>query len=243
MFCPQCGREYSQKVNFCCHCGAAMFAPARLNNKKLTLSRRDKKIAGVCGGFAEYLELDPTLVRLLWVALAFYKGSYAGQYCFSDELYVDSAKPGDPCPICGRPTETVEEENYFFKLSAFQEKLLELYANPEFIRPETRRNEVISFVKSGLRDLSISRSTFSWGIPVPDDPKHVIYVWLDALANYITAIGYGSAHAGAQEAFKKFWPADVQMIDSSMSRPAAFASAARPTRNNAAAKTPRAGPK
>ncbi|MBZ5682720.1 MAG: methionine--tRNA ligase [Acidobacteriia bacterium] len=141
-----------------------------------------------------------------------YKGSYAGQYCFSDELYVDSAKPGDPCPICGRPTETVEEENYFFKLSAFQEKLLELYANPEFIRPETRRNEVISFVKSGLRDLSISRSTFSWGIPVPDDPKHVIYVWLDALANYITAIGYGSAHAGAQEAFKKFWPADVQMI-------------------------------
>ena len=84
--------------------------------------------------------------------------------------------------------------------------------NPEFIRPEARRNEVISFVRSGLRDLSISRSTFSWGIPVPDDPKHVIYVWLDALANYITAIGYGSSHAGAQEAFKKFWPADVQMI-------------------------------
>ena len=74
MFCPQCGKEYSQKVNFCCHCGAAMFAPARLNNKKLTLSRRDKKIAGVCGGFAEYLELDPTLVRLLWVALAFFGG-------------------------------------------------------------------------------------------------------------------------------------------------------------------------
>jgi len=90
--------------------------------------------------------------------------------------------------------------------------LLELYANPEFVRPETRRNEVISFVKSGLRDQSISRSTFTWGIPVPDDPKHVIYVWLDALANYITAIGYGSSHAGAQEAFKKFWPADVQMI-------------------------------
>ena len=120
--------------------------------------------------------------------------------------------PGDPCPTCGRITETVQEENYFFKLSAFQDKLLALYANPEFIRPETRRNEVISFVRSGLRDLSISRSTFSWGIPVPDDPKHVIYVWLDALANYITAIGYGSSHAGAQEAFKKFWPADVQMI-------------------------------
>src|SRR6202161_735017 len=141
-----------------------------------------------------------------------YKGTYTGQYCVSCEAYVDGAQPGDPCPTCGRVTETVHEENYFFKLSAFQDKLLELYKNPEFIRPETRRNEVISFVRSGLRDLSISRSTFSWGIPGPDDPKHVIYVWFDALANYITAIGYGSKHAGAQEAFKKFWPADVQMI-------------------------------
>jgi len=141
-----------------------------------------------------------------------YKGTYTGQYCVSDELYVDGAQPGDPCPTCGRITETVEEENYFFKLSAFQGKLLELYANPEFIRPEARRNEVISFVRSGLRDQSITRSTFTWGIPVPDDPKHVIYVWFDALANYITAIGYGSSHAGAQEAFKKYWPADVQMI-------------------------------
>jgi methionyl-tRNA synthetase len=141
-----------------------------------------------------------------------YKGTYTGQYCVSDELYVDGAQPGDPCPTCGRITETVQEENYFFKLSAFQDKLLELYKNPDFIRPEARRNEVIAFVRSGLRDQSISRSTFSWGIPVPDDPKHVIYVWFDALANYITAIGYGSKHAGAQEAFKKFWPADVQMI-------------------------------
>ncbi len=141
-----------------------------------------------------------------------YKGTYTGQYCVSDELYVDGAQPGDPCPTCGRITETVQEENYFFKLSAFQDKLLALYANPEFIRPEARRNEVIAFVRSGLRDQSISRSAFSWGIPVPDDPKHVIYVWFDALANYITAIGYGSSHAGAQEAFKKFWPADVQMI-------------------------------
>jgi methionyl-tRNA synthetase len=141
-----------------------------------------------------------------------YKGTYTGQYCVSDELYVDGAQPGDPCPTCGRITETVHEENYFFKLSSFQDKLLSLYANPDLIRPDTRRNEVISFVRSGLRDLSISRSTFSWGIPVPDDPKHVIYVWLDALANYITAIGYGSSHAAAQEAFKKYWPADVHMI-------------------------------
>jgi methionyl-tRNA synthetase len=104
----------------------------------------------------------------------------------------------------------VREENYFFKLSAFADKLLQLYTEqPEWIRPETRRNEVISFVRSGLKDLSISRSTFSWGIPVPDDPKHVIYVWLDALANYITALGYGSADTTK---YDKYWPADVQMI-------------------------------
>jgi methionyl-tRNA synthetase len=143
-----------------------------------------------------------------------YKGSYTGQYCVFDELYVDGIGPGDPCPECGRPTETVKEENYFFKLSAFAEPLLDLYTkHPDFIRPETRRNEVIAFVKSGLRDLSISRSTFSWGIPVPDDAKHVIYVWLDALANYITALGYGSSNGQADDAkYKKYWPADVQMI-------------------------------
>lgn len=138
-----------------------------------------------------------------------YKGSYTGQYCVFDEMYVEVGA-GEPCPECGRPTETVKEENYFFKLSAFAEPLLQLYTSqPDFIRPETRRNEVIAFVRSGLRDLSISRSTFSWGIPVPDDPKHVIYVWLDALANYITALGYGSDDPSK---FEKFWPADVHMI-------------------------------
>src|SRR5229473_8443044 len=156
-------------------------------------------------------------VQVLWKRIKdnghIYKSHYTGQYCVFDELYVDSVGPGAPCPECGRPTETVQEENYFFKLSAFQDQLIRLYTEqPDFIRPETRRNEVLSFVRGGLRDLSISRSTFSWGIPVPDDPKQVIYVWFDALANYITAIGYGSSHAGAQEAFKKFWPADVQMI-------------------------------
>jgi methionyl-tRNA synthetase len=138
-----------------------------------------------------------------------YKGTYTGQYCVYDELYVDSVGPGSPCPECGRPTETVHEENYFFRLSAFQDQLLRLYMDPDFIRPETRRNEVMSFVRSGLRDLSVSRSTFSWGIPVPDDPKHVIYVWLDALANYITALGYGSSDT---KLYDKYWPADVQMI-------------------------------
>jgi methionyl-tRNA synthetase len=152
-------------------------------------------------------------VQELWRRLRdngyIYKGSYTGQYCVFDEMYVEVG-PGEPCPECGRPTETVKEENYFFKFSAFAEPLLQLYTSqPDFIRPETRRNEVIAFVRSGLRDLSISRSTFSWGVPVPDDPKHVIYVWFDALANYITALGYGSADTGK---FQKYWPADVHMI-------------------------------
>ncbi len=153
-------------------------------------------------------------VQALWRKIRdnghIYKGTYTGQYCVYDELYVDAAGPGAPCPDCGRPTETVHEENYYFKLSAFEDKLIRLYTEqPDFIRPETRRNEVISFVRSGLRDLSISRSTFSWGIPVPDDPKHVVYVWMDALANYITALGYGQKDASK---FEKYWPADVHMI-------------------------------
>jgi methionyl-tRNA synthetase len=142
-----------------------------------------------------------------------YKGSYSGQYCVFDELYVDAVGPGAPCPECGRPTETVSEENYFFKLSAFEDKLLRLYTEqPNFIRPETRRNEVMAFVRSGLRDLSISRTTIQWGIPVPDDPRHVIYVWLDALSNYCTAIGFGSPDKKDQEKFARYWPANVHMI-------------------------------
>jgi len=142
-----------------------------------------------------------------------YKGTYSGQYCVFDELYVDSVGPGAPCPECGRPTETVSEENYYFKLSAFADKLLAHYQqNPGFIRPETRRNEVIAFVKSGLRDLSVSRSTFKWGIPVPGDPKHVMYVWLDALSNYCTAVGLGSKDEAEQKKFERYWPADVHMI-------------------------------
>jgi methionyl-tRNA synthetase len=144
-----------------------------------------------------------------------YKGSYTGQYCVSDEAYVDGP-PGTLCPDCGRPTETVSEENYFFKLSAFERKLLEFYeANPGFMGPESTRREVTSFVRSGLKDLSVSRTSFSWGIPVPGDEKHVVYVWLDALANYITALGYGSDD---DEKFKKFWPADIHLIGKEISR-------------------------
>ena len=144
-----------------------------------------------------------------------YKGSYTGQYCVSDEAWVEGP-PGTVCPDCGRPTETVSEENYFFKLSAFERKLLEFYeANPGFIGPDSTRREVINFVRSGLKDLSVSRTSFTWGIPVPGDEKHVIYVWLDALANYITALGYGSED---DQRFKKYWPADMHLIGKEISR-------------------------
>jgi methionyl-tRNA synthetase len=147
-----------------------------------------------------------------------YKGSYTGQYCVFDEAYVDGP-PGTPCPDCGRPTETVSEENYFFKLSAFERKLLEFYdANPTFMGPESTRREVISFVRGGLKDLSVTRTSVSWGIPVPGDEKHVVYVWLDALANYITALGYGSEDAKDKARFEKFWPADIHLIGKEISR-------------------------
>src|SRR5579862_4329898 len=131
-----------------------------------------------------------------------YKGSYTGQYCVFDELYVNEAKPGDPCPDCGRPTETVTEENFYFKLSAFQERLLKFYDDqPEFIQPASRRNEVIAFVKQGLKDVSISRTTIKWGIPVANEAPHVFYVWFDALSTYMSAVeGEG------------LWPADLHLI-------------------------------
>ncbi|HEY3627309.1 MAG TPA: methionine--tRNA ligase [Terracidiphilus sp.] len=147
-----------------------------------------------------------------------YKSTYTGQYCVSDEAYVDGP-PGTVCPTCGRVTETVSEENYFFKLSAFERKLLEFYeANPGFMQPESTRKEVISFVRAGLQDVSISRTSLTWGIPVPGDDQHVIYVWFDALANYITAIGYGSEEPSEQKKFEKFWPADIHLIGKEISR-------------------------
>ncbi len=136
-----------------------------------------------------------------------YKGSYTGQYCTSCELYVTENEPGAPCPDCGRPTETVTEENYFFKLSEFQDRLLELYErNPDFIRPETRRNEVIAFVRQGLNDLSITRTSLKWGIPVPGEEKHVFYVWFDALMTYMSAV------EGEKVDGEDLWPADLHLI-------------------------------
>jgi methionyl-tRNA synthetase len=137
------------------------------------------------------------------------KGHYEGNYCVYDEMYIDDATPGANCPECGRPTERVKEENYFFKLSKFEKPLLNYYeTHPEFIQPQSRRNEVISFVKGGLRDLSISRTTLKWGIPWPGDEKHVFYVWSDALTNYITAVGYPLK----KDEFARYWPADLHLV-------------------------------
>jgi len=131
-----------------------------------------------------------------------YKGSYSGQYCIFDNLYVNDAKPGDPCPDCGRPTETITEENFFFKLSAFAERLLALYeSQPDFIQPESRRNEVLAFVRQGLTDISITRTNIKWGIPVAGESPHVFYVWFDALTAYMTAVRD-----------EGFWPADLHLI-------------------------------
>ncbi|GAC1620411.1 MAG: methionine--tRNA ligase [Candidatus Acidiferrum sp.] len=137
------------------------------------------------------------------------KGHYEGNYCVYDEMYIEDATPGANCPECGRPTERVKEENYFFKLSKFENPLLDYYEkHPEFIQPEARRNEVLAFVRGGLRDLSISRTSLKWGIPWPGDEKHVFYVWSDALTNYITAVGYPIK----KDEFNRFWPADVHLV-------------------------------
>ncbi|MGH9339770.1 MAG: methionine--tRNA ligase [Acidobacteriota bacterium] len=136
-----------------------------------------------------------------------YLDKYSGQYCVSCEAYVPENQ--EVCPDCGRPTEFMTEESYFFKLSAFQEKLLSFYQdNPNFILPSSRMNEMISFVKGGLKDLSLSRTSFKWGIPVPSNDRHIFYVWFDALTAYISGIGYKNNPA----VFEKYWPANVHLI-------------------------------
>lgn len=142
-----------------------------------------------------------------------YKASYEGWYCTPCETYVTNTKEGKSplCPSCGRETVAIKEESYFFKLSMYADKLLAFYKkHPDFIYPQERAHEVISFVESGLKDLSISRTTVSWGVPFPSDPEHVVYVWVDALCNYITAVGYGNPDKQAM--FKKWWPAHLHIL-------------------------------
>ncbi|GAB6053607.1 methionine--tRNA ligase [Magnetospira thiophila] len=161
-----------------------------------------------------------TSVQNLWKKLKdngeIYEGSYAGWYATRDEAFYTEGeleKRPDGTRIAkasGAEVEWVEEPSYFFRLSAWQDRLLELYEqNPDFILPKTRRNEVLSFVKGGLQDLSVSRTTFKWGVPVPDDDAHIMYVWLDALTNYITAVGYPETEQGE---YATYWPADVHMV-------------------------------
>ena len=151
-----------------------------------------------------------------------YAGSYEGPYCVGCEEY---KLPGDlvagageydgelVCAIHGKPVEMLAEQNYFFRMSEYTQKLLDFYdANPTFVQPPSARNEVVAFVKSGLQDLSISRNTFDWGIPIPWDTTHVLYVWFDALLNYATAVGYGSDDPAQRELFERTWPASVHLV-------------------------------
>jgi methionyl-tRNA synthetase len=139
-----------------------------------------------------------------------YKAAYEGWYCTPCETFwIERQVVDGKCPDCGRPVEVVQEESYFFRMSKYQERLLaHIEENPDFIQPVSRRNEMLNFIKGGLEDLCVSRTTFDWGIPVPFDTKHVVYVWFDALTNYITAAGY----LDDREKFAKFWPADIHLV-------------------------------
>ena len=147
-----------------------------------------------------------------------YKGSYEGLYCVPCESFWTETQLIDgKCPDCGREVKLVTEEAYFFKLSKYQEDLIRLYdENPEFILPVSRKNELVNnFIKPGLEDLCVSRTSVKWGIPVDFDPKHVIYVWIDALSNYITSLGYPDENASL---FKKYWPADLHLVGKEITR-------------------------
>lgn len=147
-----------------------------------------------------------------------YKSEYEGYYCTPCETFFTERQltEGHCCPDCGRETELVKEESYFFKMSKYQDRLLQyIEEHPDFIEPASRRNEMINFIKQGLEDLCISRTTFDWGIPVPIDDKHVIYVWFDALTNYISALGYGTED---DSLYQKFWPADVHLVGKDIAR-------------------------
>jgi methionyl-tRNA synthetase len=140
-----------------------------------------------------------------------YKGDYEGWYCTVDEIFVPETQLVEgKCPTCGNKVERLKEESYYFRLSKYQQPLLDFYdANPEFLQPAFRLNEVRAFVDAGLQDLSISRTSFQWGIPVPDDPKHVMYVWFDALTNYLTALGFGT---GDESRIQKYWPVVTHLV-------------------------------
>ena len=199
---------------------ADLWRTLEISNDDFIRTTQPRHIAGV-----------QKLLKVLLDRGYIYKDAYDGWYCRPDETYFTETQvhhheeerraageaPADPehplCPDCDRPLERIQEESWFFKLSAFEQPLLDFYkAHPDFIQPETRRNEVVSFVKGGLKDLSISRSTFDWGVPFPFDEKHVAYVWVDALINYLTAVGYGAEGTEAADELAFRWPAQTHVI-------------------------------
>jgi len=155
-------------------------------------------------------EVVQTIFQRIYDQGDIYKAAYEGWYCTPCETFwLERQVVDGNCPDCGRPVELVKEESYFFRLSKYQDRLLaHIEENPEFIQPASRRNEMINFIKNGLEDLCVSRTTFDWGIPVPFDTKHVVYVWFDALTNYITAAGY----LHDRDKFVKYWPADIHLV-------------------------------
>ena len=164
-----------------------------------------------------HMEVVQQIFKTIYEKGDIYKSEYEGHYCTPCETFFTERQLVDGnCPDCGRPTELIKEESYFFKMSKYQDRLLQyIEDHPDFIQPAARRNEMISFIKQGLEDLCISRTTFDWGIPVPINDKHVIYVWFDALTNYISALGYGTDH---DELFQKFWPANIHLVGKDIAR-------------------------
>lgn len=158
-----------------------------------------------------HMEAVQKIFKALYDKGEIYKGTYEGWYCTPCESFWTETQLKDgKCPDCGREVKKAHEEAYFFRLSKYADRLLKLYEDqPGFIQPDSRRNEMINFIKQGLEDLCVSRTSFTWGIPVDFDPKHVVYVWFDAIVNYITALGYGSAD---DSDYKKYWPADVHFV-------------------------------
>ena len=209
--------EHGQKVEKAAE--AAGIDPQSFTDR---VSQNFRDLAGVMGFSQDdfirtteprHVKATQELWRLLKDNGHIYLGAYAGWYSVRDEAFYTETEvktvDGQKLAPTGAPVEWVEEPSYFFDLSKWQDKLLAFYeANPEFIAPESRRNEVISFVKGGLKDLSVSRTSFKWGIPVPGDEDHIMYVWLDALTNYITAAGFPDT----SDKYARYWPADVHMV-------------------------------